>query len=61
MACRHQQSFSAERQAVFRQAAHAKVLRSSQHNRTHPELAGKHDDPFVALAATLLLQHSVPV
>ena len=42
MACRHQQSFSAERQALFRHAAHAEVLRSSQHNRAHHELAGKH-------------------
>lgn len=42
IACRHQPSFSDERQALFRHASHAEVLRSRQHNRVHPELAGKH-------------------
>lgn len=49
MACRHQQSFSAEHQVPFRHAALAKVLRSSQHNRAHPELAGKHIILFLRL------------
>ena len=40
-ACRHRIPFDGLPQALSRYDAHAQVLRSSQHNKIHPEPAGK--------------------